>query len=797
MKLALAMICKGSDEEAQALLQSLSFNAKHVDGIFITITHKPGEERNQLVEEACKLYGATISDFEWCHDFAKARNFNFSQVPKEYDYILWCDADDAIRDLDKLKPTIEAHPADTYAMSYMYAFDEQKNPTVVHQKSQVIKNDNCVEWVGRLHEDFKELRAVTTFFIKGIERIHLSNPERHEVAKQRNLEIALQQLADNPNDPRSYWNVGNAHKALQHNDEALEYFEKFLKTSKSDEEKYIVRLRIAETLWHTDKKQEGIENCQFAIGLKPNYPDAYFLAGALMYETHQYQKAAEFYMTGLVKPRPYYSIIVYNPREYDYAPMMNLAKVYFALQRPDLSLPLLEGCSKIYPHDKNLRGLIKTIKVEVEKFKEVVKLIKKLSKITDKEKLRLEMAKIPEELQAHPGICNLRNINFLKETSTGKDMVIYCGFTEEKWTPETIKEKGIGGSEEAVFHLSNRFAEMGWNVTVYNNCGHEQKSFNTNSYQYNTEGTIDVKTAVVHYKPFWMWNYRDRQDVVIIWRTPLYCDYEINSPKIYVDMHDVIPKGEFTPQRLERITKVLVKSQFQRDLFPNIPDEQIRIIPNGIVPDLFEQEVPRNEKLVINTSAPDRGISTLTKMWPKILAAVPDAKCLWAYGWGTFDVGYRDDVKVMEWKTNLRKEMRRVGVEELGRINHRQVANLYLSANVWAYPTGFGEIDCISATKALAAGAIPVAMNFAALKEKSGHGGFFFPSDLTPDTWAKSYQFDFASTDETQIEAMIQKIIDLLKTPPSEEARQGMRNWAKENYSWDSIAARWSEELNS
>ena len=33
---------------------------------------------------------------------------------------------------------------DCFALSYLYAFDEWKNPTVVHQKTQIVKNDGCV-----------------------------------------------------------------------------------------------------------------------------------------------------------------------------------------------------------------------------------------------------------------------------------------------------------------------------------------------------------------------------------------------------------------------------------------------------------------------------------------------------------------------------------------------------------------------------------------------------------------------------------------------------------------------------
>src|SRR5262249_18925538 len=154
------------------------YAAPHVDGIFVTITHRPGEEPNQKVREVAELYQATISTFEWCNDFSKARNFNFSQVSKDFDYILWCDADDAFRDVGKLRDTMEAHPADAYSMFYLYAFDEERNPIVVHHKTRVVKNDGCVEWVGRLHEDFKENRTLTTYHIDGIDVLHLSNETR-------------------------------------------------------------------------------------------------------------------------------------------------------------------------------------------------------------------------------------------------------------------------------------------------------------------------------------------------------------------------------------------------------------------------------------------------------------------------------------------------------------------------------------------------------------------------------------------------------------------------------------------
>jgi hypothetical protein len=153
-KLALALIVKGSPKEAIALRRCLSFIHKDVDGIFITIT-QPSKE----VEAVCKEYNATVSHFDWCNDFSKARNFNFSQVPKDFTHILWLDADDGLRGAEYLRLILKQNPdVDSFILNYLYAFDENKNPVVVHMKTQIVKNDGCVKWVGAIHEDLQPTR---------------------------------------------------------------------------------------------------------------------------------------------------------------------------------------------------------------------------------------------------------------------------------------------------------------------------------------------------------------------------------------------------------------------------------------------------------------------------------------------------------------------------------------------------------------------------------------------------------------------------------------------------------------
>lgn len=766
MKIALAMIVKGDDKEAEFLARCLGYCGSSVDGFYITIT-----QPNEKVEAVCNLYGAHISYFEWCDDFAKARNFNFSQVPKEYDYIFWLDADDAPRGIKKLKETIKKHKADAYSMMYLYAFDEEKNPVVVHQKTRIVKNDGCVEWVGALHEDFKENRSLIRYHIEGMDILHLTDNERIDVSKTRNLQVAEKMAQNKPSDPRSYWNLGNALRAKGEYERADKVFDTFIKMSKSDDEKYIVRLRLSENAFVQKKFIEAQEHAQYAIGLKPKYPDAYNMMGHVCFEMKQYEKAIEYFKQGLVKPTPKYQIIVYNPRDYDYTPLMAMAKCYFNLSLPQLALPCLEACLLIYPNNESIKKTVKIMKKESVKANEVLKITQKLKKINNKERLKKELDKIPNEFQSHPAICAIRNVHFIKNESSGKDLVIYCGYTEEQWNPETAEKKGIGGSEEAVINLSKQFSLSGWNVTVYNNCGYKEQKFDS-----------------VTFKPYWTWNPRDKQDITILWRHPRPVDYDINS-KVYIDLHDVVPQGEFNEERLKKIEKIFVKSQAHRDLFPNVPEEKFVIIPNGIDVSKFEGNLKKDPYLMINTSSPDRSIGTLIELFKKVKERVPQAKLKWAYGWSVFDSAHANDVEIMNWKTEVMKQMEETdGWESLGRINHDQVAKLYKEASILAYPTEFYEIDCISVRKAQLAGCVPITTDFAALKETNKFG-IKVHSEKTKDNWCKDYQFHFGLENEEVKAQWVDDCVKALQNPPD---TFDMRVWAKQ-FNWELIANKWLE----
>ena len=751
------MIVKSDDREAKLLDRCLKSVGNNVDNKLITITGKKGECPE--LEKVCERYKAKVSYFKWIKDFAAARNFNFSQSKSEY--IFWCDADDVIEGADQIKPTIKKmidEGVDIGIMDYLYDFDEFDNCIVKHRKGRIVKNDGCVKWVGELHEDLIEQRQVIAYFVPDVIILHRSNDERYNEAKQRNLDIALNALSKN-DDPRNYWNVANAYLGAFKYRDAIDYFLKFVEKSGSEIEKFTAYHRMSAaygTLGEYEKAKEMAFKC---IDICPHFPDGYLILGELYSKMRLYLKAKEMLVTGLSKEVPEEEYVVWNPRDYDFNPLRILADVYFYINKPAEAKLCLENCLKICPKNKDLKERIKILDTEIEKLKEVDVIIEKV-KGKEKEEIKKILDDAPQELKSHPKLVSIRNQHFIKEKSSGKDLAIFCFFTEEEFNPDIVMKKGRGGSEEAVVHMSKRLADLGWNVEVFANCGHQEKKY-----------------GKVLWKPFWSYNYRDKYDRFIAWRHPTAYNLNINADKKYLWMHDVLSEAEFTPERLNRIDKIFALSEFQRNLFPNIPDDKFFITSNGIEQNF--PEIERDPKRLLYASSYDRGLKCLLEMFPKIKKEVPEAELHIFYGWSVWDAVHKNDPEKIKEKKHIMKLMEQDGVYEHGRIPQEEIIKEYGKANLWVYPTEFPEISCINAMKAQAMGCVPVTTNFAALNETVRFGLKIDSSTIYTD---RNAQTEF-----------IDGVIKMLKNPPTEQDREPMKKWAREKFNWDTVAKKWNE----
>ena len=768
--LGLAMIVNNTDEEAKLLDRCLASITDFVDNVYVTIT---GTNKN--CEDVAKKYNAHISHFNWVNDFSKARNFNFSQVKD--DYIFWLDADDVVEEGKQLKKIIEKLGADALVLDYWYDFDKYGENIVRHKKTRVIPNDKTWEWRGNIHEDLFCKRITEAVENKEVKILHKTFDVRSKKAAQRNLDIAVIGKKEHPDDPKYDFDTANAKIMLGQLRGAIIDFDRFIKNSGSIEEIYLARLRQAECLSNLGSLNEALTCYLYAIGLRPLYPDAYFGLAKIYFTKKEYLFAEDMILTGLEKPIPEYDMIVWNPRDYDYNPLMLLAKTYFMSAKINKSYAVLSRLFRMFPKDKRAEKYFKEMEAIKENLDTVDKVVKKIGKIKNKKKILKEINKLSIDLRSHPKICFIKNNLFIKKKSSGKDLVYFCGQSSEAWTPETAKKKGIGGSEEHVINITRELAKLGWNVTVYNNCGTKEQEFDG-----------------VKYKPWWEFNLRDKQDVCILWRSPMLCDHEINSDKVIIDLHDVISADEFIPRRVEKIDKIIVKSNWQRGLFPKVADDKFKILDNCFDLNEYLGECKNDPKTMIYTSSPDRGLNAFLDIYGEVKKQIPDVNAIARYGWGVFDVHYADNPTMLEWKKKLVNRLDAFGID-FSRISHNEIAEKYQQAGIWLYPSEFAEIHCITAIKAQAAGAIPITTDFAALDETVEYG-FKWRSNKGYDNWCANDKFDFGLDSKKLKKQMADKIIYLIKHPEKQtKIREEMVKNTLNKYSAKDIAGTWNKML--
>lgn len=756
--MTLCLIVKNCEKDLERALKS-------VEGKFdeICVTDTGSTDGTVAVAQR---FGAKISHFKWTGKYEDARNFNYSQATG--DWIVWMDSDDTIRGIDSLLKQIKEADelVSAIACRYEYAKDANDNVSVVQWKVRATRR-GWYKWgsEGGLHEDLLSLRVgITQYNLDAIWEHHkFVGVEKDDDTRERNLKILYDSLGDaqlSEQKPLFIYNLANALFSYEQWELCAKLFMAFVEMDIWEEHEYIARVRLADCLSNLGNKEGAVQERLRAIGVRPDYPDAYWGLGKDFYDMGQFKKAEAFLKMCLDKPYPE-TIIVCNPRDYDFNPSYLLAQIYIWLSDPINSLKYLKKAKAYLKNSKDLDGLMKIVQRLVSEMKFVDKKIEEIRGANDdKKKIQKILEGLPRFAQEHPGISFWRNKYFVKKESSGKDVVIYCGQSTEEWSPESLRT-GIGGSEEAVIQMSRRLVGLGWNVTVYNSIVSPQEF----------DGVI--------YRPFWEWNKNDKVDIFVSWRNAYPFSYHINAAKKYLWLHDVPRDNEFDAVRVANIDKIIVLSQYHRSLLPFIPDDKFLVSANGIDPQQFEQGVERVSHKCIYTSAPERGLKTLLELWPKVREEVPDATLYVYYGWAVYDKAYEGERDKMRWKNEVVELLNQPGVmTDFPRIGHDEIAKEMLSSQLFVYPCRFPEISCIAAMKAQAAGCVPVTTNYAALEETVQSGVKIDSDNIYDDPEAK--------------QEFVESVVEQLKNPLPVDSKKFI-----EQFSWDNVANQWNNEFSS
>jgi len=809
-KIALGMIVK-DDSEVKMLERCLNSVAPYVDGIFLTITQKPYKKLQKLANK----FGANVDirpgefdhivkkkEVKWLKKyfkyephikegqkifkFSEARNTNLDFIPENYGWLFWMDTDDVLINGELLKDSAQKallQKAEAAFYNYIYQAELEdgkiKNVIIQHLRERLVRINGeykgVYKWIGNIHETLIEQRPTNKIEDTRIEVLHLSSPDRFRLALERNMAVLEHEIYNvKGKDPRPLYYLGKAYFDL-HNPEAhkraesliLEYLspeghEKNMsgwKQERSQAWEYLGE--IYRERGHYNNSIKALHN---SLVEYPQFPSTYF-ALAVTHMLKEEWDTARFWAIMGSKVPPAKSTLVSNPRDVESRAYEVIYNAAIKTNRIDEAHSACERLKGLYPDDPRIDEQWKFINETREvrdQLKNYMGLANYLKNKGEGNKVRPLLSAAPSSLEGNPLVVKMRQSLYPPKNWESNSIALYCGPQFTAWDPSVLDNEGasfIGGSEEAVIFMSRELAKLGYKVVVY---GDPVK-----------EGIHGGVEYLSHYK----FNVQDTFNIVIWWRSMAYTDMNVKAKKQYLWCHDVQNQTEYTKERLKRLDKVIVLSEAHRKNIPNVPDDKIFVSTNGYVEHYPKTKSENNPKQALWTSSYDRGLEHLLEIWPEVIKEVPDAELNVFYGWKLFKHFNKDNPERMAWMKKIEDLMKQKGVTHHGRVSQKEIEKWYKKCGVWAYPTHFYEINCISAIKAQLWGSVPVCINYAALEE-TVDSGFKVEGDI----WDKKVKKEYT-----------EKLIQALKDSEwqKEERKKGIEHAKK--YGWDKIAASWKE----
>ena len=773
MKLAAIWIVKNDKAEIKHLFTSLDSVAPHVDGIFINLNGRTLPTVSKKLKDKLASFGKEygIITTLWEENFSKARLENFAQVPDEYEWVVWLDTDDTVDHPEKLREIAEKSTGiDCIHANYEYDHDELGNTTLLHIVPRLFKNNGSMGWkpTVRIHEILTAKRGVVQAMTKDFTVIHHADEQRTIASFERNIALLEKQIEDEASspDPRTIMYLASAYMDAKHFKDAISLFEQYLKLSGWDEERSLAYLKLGRIYTELGNTVEAQHNFAKSIAEYPANPEPYVELASIDIENEQYQKAV-VRLKQVLTMKGQQTTLEFNPLTQTYRTYLLLAEAYLNIGGKDIDKAELyaQMALNIRADDKT-KHYVETTKNLLRDRKILISTVEEYKKLYDegkKDDAKSLLTQLPDNLKDNPVISRLlrRDETF---TWPKKSIVIVTGDTAlDFWGPWSLSD-GIGGSEEAIIRLAPKLAQKGYKVVVFAKPG-------------DRAGLIDG----VMWRNFWDFNPDDTFDIFIAWRSPYLFDKKIQARKSYLWLHDVMEPEEFTETRIQNFDKCIVLSKYHRSLFPMIPDEKIMLSGNGIDSDEFVSDVQRDPHKIFYGSSHVRGLAYLYDIWPKVKAAVPDATLDVFYGRYSYDKINAGNPERLKWMDDMIAKAKELdGVTDYGKIGQDELVKRMFASGIWAYPTSFAEIYCITSIKTQASGCIPVVSDFAALDEMVQFG--------------EKLHHDGEVTEEF-LDRYTERLIWWLQHPEEQEKiRPAMMEWARTK-SWQAICDQWIGEF--
>jgi glycosyltransferase involved in cell wall biosynthesis len=678
-----------------------------------------------------------------------------------------------------LKQWLEKLPFDVNAVlaPYDYTTNDSSYVVVRQMMKRIIRRSTRYVWRNAIHEVLYPTTSVGERSVSNAGFLVQHFPAEAVLARAaRNREIVLKlQTPGMAVDARHAFDLANAQITLGDKKAADESLKRAIERTTTHLDHYNYRLARAGLNLEMGNLEVGLNECLAAMTVLPSRADAYYVAAEAFFRGGRPEACIDHFERGAAKAA---SLSTFDqPLAKWVSPRCQAALSYLAMGQPEKGLVLAKEALARYPEDPLALDAFNQLSVAAGRLKTMTAVLDTVEYLLANggsfmagtmiqalgdcvplrgiEALpRFQALKAKDAAFGHVALRfpTLRTDTFRGGSGEAVDMLslvdfihtgdakldaaqpdgngfrvawrvtkkpsiaFVCPHAAELWKPSDVDSKGLGGSEGSVVYLARELARRGYPVTIHTPGSPSMPAL--------IEGVLEH--AVDQFNAA-----EPRADIIVACRAPwMLRNPEMKVPTLFWHQDNGYDNDWSWNEHVEARSKGSLhvsewaKQGLLRDLGHH-PANPHWVVGNGITKDLAlcqRTGLPtRNPKKLVYASDLSRGLGPLIAMWPRILAAEPEAELhifgsyavTAAMAQATPGLGIIEEVEKFAAQVQATP---RVTVH--GWVPHKVLAEEMLSAGVYAYPGGpMPEGFGVSLVQASAAGCAMVYPDAGALPE--------------------------------------------------------------------------------
>lgn len=232
-----------------------------------------------------------VRTFEWCNDFALARNFSLeTAAAADATWALTIDTDERMIvsgyvDIETLRAALTSDPA---VLAWMVPARDGS-----YDKERLIRVPTRLQWKGRTHESLVGAAANERRVLPGWKFLEeRKTPEQFQRKLQRDLIILEEETRDKPDNARWLYYLGQTHEELEQYAEAIEAYRRCFEIREGwAEQAAWACFNMAKCHSRLGQFNRAVEACASGLARQPSSPELAWQAAYCCYESGRHRDA--------------------------------------------------------------------------------------------------------------------------------------------------------------------------------------------------------------------------------------------------------------------------------------------------------------------------------------------------------------------------------------------------------------------------------------------------------------------------------------------------------------------------